>query len=674
LNFTNVDPTGVASSHLGFIAALATGKPLYVPPGNYYFSSTIPCPVKVDIEGAGPESTRFFGLKNLILFSNGVQFVETFRVEGIEFDGQRVRTNFPYMAWEQTDTYGIQHHIVLLANRRNNRSRFYVRNCRFKDTVNLPLVADHFHNCRVYDCEFYRTRDPGFRFCDTVQWIGNTSRFGSDNGVSISRGCRHVTVNNNLFHDMESYGLWLSGFNVPMTGTITISGAAYTPGSLVNVSTSAGGLGSPSLDVLYSIPNGDGTWGTIKIASVTNSTTATAYVLQEIKVAAQAVATSGYYQAPHNGVATFTCMGNTIIGGYSSGLGLREAVRRGTITGNTFIRNGFIADSEKFTRGTIPVGSSTLTVTNGAIFTLNQFALIEPPNSFQDYFLAKVTGIAGNVLTLNHTAPETYADEEVRPVQESPGEGYHILLTAQPIGIYAQPEYMNISGNLFDESKQVSIQLGNTGAGPARRVSVTNNQFFRSQGASSTNGIAVAISENATTQVSDIVVAGNQIGSGHIRSVSLAQYGTAPRTVTVRDNVGFSGTGLVITDNSNAGAQVTVTGVGFSSIDKSGAEFFENIGFTNSTTPVVTTNVMPVNRFANVLSTAETINSFTLGAAFGTTISPLFILRNGSGVTSITITYNQNFIRTQSGANLILGPYQAALFCFISSTVVQQIG
>jgi len=85
-----------------------------------------------------------------------------------------------------------------------------VTNCSFVGMQGLPV---HLRGVRGYaaltECYLRRSLDPGFVFCENVQFSGNLSEYSMDNGASISRGCeRAVAVGNTII------GAWFSGIHI----------------------------------------------------------------------------------------------------------------------------------------------------------------------------------------------------------------------------------------------------------------------------------------------------------------------------------------------------------------------------------------------------------------------------------------------------------------------------
>ena len=88
-----------------------------------------------------------------------------------------------------------------------------VKNCNFLNVRGLPVffqgvsdkvlvTGNYFENCL----------DPGFIWCESVQFIANIVKKGADNGVSVSRGCVKAVIANNIFEDVAYWGVWCSGF------------------------------------------------------------------------------------------------------------------------------------------------------------------------------------------------------------------------------------------------------------------------------------------------------------------------------------------------------------------------------------------------------------------------------------------------------------------------------
>ena len=91
-------------------------------------------------------------------------------------------------------------------------SDFKVINCDFSKVGGLPVLFRGVTRPRVYESRFEWTMDPGFTFCPYPEFSRNLVRNGTDNGVSLSRGCTFVQCHDNTFENVAYYGMWFGGW------------------------------------------------------------------------------------------------------------------------------------------------------------------------------------------------------------------------------------------------------------------------------------------------------------------------------------------------------------------------------------------------------------------------------------------------------------------------------
>jgi len=548
---------GVTDDSPVFEYALSSGCRLTVPEGVYYFASgvTLPDGGVLDMEGTGTAIIR--AASGVIPFQSKMTYPFTYihkvRLQNIIFDGERVRGTFPYMD-SAGDTYGLFTAVFAAAEVSDISSEIDIRGCTFENIASLPILFDHFKRVTVIGNHFYKTRDPGFRFCNNVRFQANTSEFGSDNGVSISRGCKNVVLTDNVFKDCEAAGLWLSGFDVNLSSSgrsATVTGT-YTAGSSATLTISGSSFFSPKhIGTTMTLTDGSSNSGVVKIESVTGTNTASVTVLLAIPAAIQGVSTTNFQEAPHNGVSNFTCANNTIVGGYIAGIHAGEGPNRGTISGNTIVRSGFLADSEVSSIGTVAASSTSLVVEDGSLFTADDYILIEPRTSLQDYFIGQVASVTDDTITLTAAPPETYTNEPVYLCHLNASTGYGIFIFGQITGITRPAQYLNISGNMLDEYKSYGIVLGTTATYPSSDVSITNNYFTQSKDIVDATKSAVYISEATGTTMANITVANNTADAAHNNLVELRQRGVTLRSITVVNN-NTSATKLTALDSDDS--------------------------------------------------------------------------------------------------------------------------
>lgn len=550
---------GVTDCSEAFERAINTGCKILIPSGVYYLASSVEIPDGgiLDLLGVGTPIIR--AAQNVIAFSNDVSYpfghAHKIKLENIIFDGERVRGTFPYMD-ASGDDYGMLSAVRASASLEDDNSEIEIHNCTFERMASLPILFDHFKQVTVTSCTFYKTRDPGFRFCNSIRWTNNLTHFGSDNGVSTSRGCKNVVVSDSVFRDCEAAGVWLSGFDVNYSSsgrTATLSGT-YTIGATSTLTISGSAfLVAKHQGTYMTLINGSDE-AVVKIDTITSSNTATCTNITAIPAALQNSATSSFQEAPHNGVQNFTCTNNVIVGGYSAGVHAGEAPCRGTIAGNSIVRTGYLADSEINTIGTIASGSTTLEVADATGFEAGDKILIEPSTSLAQYYISEISSIDGTTITLTDAPTETFANEPVYLCHENTSGGYAIYMFGQRTAIQRPAQYINITGNMIDEFYRYGIVLGTSDTWPVSDILIQGNSFYQSQDENTaTSKYVIHISEAASSETGQVIVQNNFADGTHDRLVNIIQRGTDVRDITVKNN---TTTATIITavdaDNSNA--------------------------------------------------------------------------------------------------------------------------
>lgn len=531
------------SDSAAFQAAVNTGNFIIIPSGHYYFDVPVVIPPGGDLLLCGQGDVVITAASGISAFTTKQDYPFTFArridVSGITFDGQRERRAFPYMD-SNGDTYGMFTALFAAADP-NAASSIRIRNCVFKDTASLPVLFDHFKDVYVTDNLFERTRDPGFRFCDNVIFSNNITRFGSDNGVSISRGCRNVTITGNIMQDCEAAGIWLSGFDVSHASagrTFKITGADYDVGSQVTVAISGSSFfRAKHIKTPFTVTDANGNQGVVQLISITGGNAATATVLKAIPIGARDTALSNFQEAPHNGVQYFAVTGNTVIGGYIAGIHAIEGVRNGTITGNIVLRSGYLGDSEVSTRGTVLAGSTDLTVTSAVGFTVNDTILLQPANGLFIEQTAVIKAINGSTFVLHIPVAVTLVDVTVRLCHIHTSSGYGMFIAGQVTGIPQPAEHILIGDNVIDQYVNYGIVLGTGSTYPVRYVTISDNRFSLSQDLGVNSKSAVHISEAVGTSTANVVIKDNTVDNMHLRIVNMLQRGDSLRSICIRDNI-----------------------------------------------------------------------------------------------------------------------------------------
>jgi Pectate lyase superfamily protein len=661
---------GVTDDSAAFQAVVdyvgSSGKTIYVPDGTYKIGTNIipPNGASFELVGASKIGTVIKGGVGNVIFTSDTsvaspKLVANVVFRDLTFDGEHVRGTFPYASFG-SDSYTMLMPIVLSASATSTTSSVEVHSCKFVRIPNLPILVSHFSRTVVTNCEFYKTRDPGFKYCKKVVFSNNTTTFGSDNFVSISRGCKNVAITGNIFKESESSGIWVAGFDVAGSGTVTAFGT-YTSGGSVTLTRSTGSWSVDDINTPVTLTSGANK-ATFQITSVSTSLIANGIAASAVPAPLQNTAAVWSY-APHVGTENVTIANNTIVGGYTSGIYGASGGRRVSITNNNILRTGYVADSEKFTVGSIASGSTSLVVDNGAIFANNDYIILDPYNSFGEYLIAQASTVAGNTLTLSAAPTRTYARVTVYLC--------HINASARAVvvtGSNSGSEFYEggkgiIANNYIENFVEMGVLLGSS-LGTVSNMSVASNVINVTNTIGAPSRTAIKISESVEGNASNINIANNTYidGAGG-NMLNFAQNDTTPRSSIVIDGNAILGSATKTAGDANSYLSRWVL--------NGSRQRVSNIDFdTWNVVAVSTNNVLITSSLTTLNETGvATVNNFTKPASAELSV---FWVRNNSA-SNVTITHNTSLIRALGATNIVLATNETAGFIFVASTIVQQI-
>ena len=680
---------GTADDRVAFTDAIATGKTVLIPDGTYNLTTGVVISSgTLNLIGSSKDKVKLISNVGTWMFVGNMTNVQ---FENITFDGRRVRdvNGWPYSN-PQTNN-GSFRAIQATAPQGDDSTSVIIDKCDFLNFSSLPIFFYFFYNARVTNSKFYKTLDPGFVFCNNVVWSNNITEFCADNGVSMSRGNNNVIVESSIFKDCQGTGIWISGFALPGTGTVTATGASFNVLDQVTLTFSVSGqLGN---DKPYVTQKSGSLEATYKIKQITSSTTAIAECINAIDPAFQGTTIATWEFGPSLGPNRFCISNNIVIGAQYGAIYGDPANANVNISNNIFARTGWCADSEIYTFGSIAISSTTLKVNNSSNFNIGDYILIDPISSQRDYFITQITNISGNTITTLTSPDVTYSNEKIYLVHTGStttvGDGRHIQIIGNMGGFPdANPYQISISNNIMIESAGEAIIIGRSfNNNTSKNITIRGNSIYFPANAVGPFDLnkrhALYINEydlQAAPSKNIILTDNFYTGTGNI--LYLAQNSLANRQYIVCSNNTYpSGqhfyafdilTSTNLTDNYRTSHYNEFGCLEADAIQVKTLEF----GPSPWTIATVVSGVMNVKlstlQFAGTNPTTQ-ITEFTKGV---NTDLVVFSLRNSSLTVGETITIVQDFtkIRTQTGANLVLGPGQTALFAFLNSTVVAQIG
>jgi hypothetical protein len=677
--WTGADPTGTNDSSVAYTLAMQARGELVPTPGNYHFtaSAQIP-PLGVLRIRAMRGNVTFTGDKDVVLFTRTPgSSVRGVHLTGIVFDGQHVRNLRPYRDY-QNDSYGFITAFGLEADPLAAETFVRIENSYFRRVASLPFAVSHFKDVTMTETSFFKTKDPGFRYNRNVRIIGGMSEWSADNGLSVSRGNLNVAITAFTVKDATSDGIFISGWNT--TGatatTLTVVGTTYATGETVQVYASASGSFTPAdVETLMHVrdPGGTGS-GVLRITGYVSSQQISAVVLQPIPAAIQNVATNLWAVSPHNGPLNFSLTNCVIIGANLRGVAAMLGSGKGTITGLTVLRTGMVADSEKVTKGSIAAGSTQMTVLDASIFTAGAGVILDPKNSMQDYFVARINSISGNVLTLNRPSPMGYGLEDARHCTLS-SVGAAIALGGNMVGWNTYAEHIKVSDCLLLDYRSYAIDINSDDAGSVRSSDFVDNRMGNPSGMS-TKDIDIYIRESAGMPMGDLFFENNRSLSTLGRFIVVEQRGGTKRSIFVSDNKAP----YLTTANHFKAYNLDAANADISSvypISMRDAYNIEQQAATKVRSYAAGTidgagQLIVTSGFMRVTPAVGGQNLVSVVSALGDGCLE-FTLANNSSVDPITIKYDPAKIRTKTKADVVIPAYGAVKFIMLDA-IAQQNG
>lgn len=195
------------------------GGIVFIAPGTYSLNGPLTAKSNVRLTGAGPATVLSSTVDgNLIVSGSGT--LTDFAVEDMKFLGPvsntvTVPTRNRTTSGAGTETaISIDGDLDTATPGTGTITNIAVRRVVVQNTTSLPIRLFGIRGeVSVTGCRFVNTMDVGFGFCEQVICSDNTSLMSQDNGYSISRGCKKVTVTGNTVENACYHGIWLSGFS-----------------------------------------------------------------------------------------------------------------------------------------------------------------------------------------------------------------------------------------------------------------------------------------------------------------------------------------------------------------------------------------------------------------------------------------------------------------------------
>jgi hypothetical protein len=680
---------GVADDRAAFQNAIATGKTVFIPDGTYNLTTGVGISSgTLNLIGSSKDKVKLISNVGTWMFLcnvSGIQF------ENITFDGRRVReiNGWP---WFDPQPYDGTFRIIQAQSPQGLDNSFIsIDKCEFLNTASLPIFFYYFNNVKITNSRFYKTGDPGLVFCNKVFWSNNITEYSLDNGVSMSRGNDNAIIESSIFKDCRANGVWVSGYVIPGTGTVTATGASFNVLDQVTLTSSTNQFQSGFINNYLTQKSG-ALEATYKIISVTSSSVAIGVCVNSIDPAFQATAISDWEFSPSYGPNNFIVSNNIIIGGYYGGISAQQSNNNGQISNNVILRSGWQADSEIKTIGSIASGSTTLNVNSSSNFSIGDYIIINPANSYREYFITKITNIAGNIITTETSPTITYISENIQLVHTESTittARNDIFISGSNSGVPDEvSNQISISNNIMSDSAGGCILLVGSlvqDGGSVKNIKINNNSMYYSLNSAGLfplnlrHGVFIN-EENPLAQPCENIIVTDNFYTGYGRILNYRQNSLAIRNYIVCANNTYPN-----------GSDFSAIDIATSTVltDNYRTSHYDQYGTLIADAITTKTLQFPSWQVANVVAGVMNVIQSTI-AFFGTNPTTqitdftkgvnsdllVFSLRNSNTFagSTITIVHNTSKIRTQSGSDIVLVPGAAALFAFVNNTTVIQIG
>jgi len=400
--------------------------------------------------------------------------------ENIIWDGGNVRTSWaPYV---NSRTGG---RAFTLRGPHNALASVNVINCEFNNFNDLPFwIASMRKKVLISRCDFWKCKDPGILYNRHVHIADSNSWFSADNAWSVSRSNGRVTVKN-CFAYAPFGGLFIGGVDrtQAVTSTATLSGAAYTAGSILTLT--IGGTGS----VLYkeqensniTLRAGGGTdVAVVRVTSVASPLSATCVALEAVPAGLQAIATSDWSDGPYAGTSDFDISG--YMSRFSGGAGIfgNRGVRNGHIHHCTLIGSGMKINGESYTTGNSVVGAANkLKVADASAYIVAGYVCIDPFTTDENHVILGINSIdlPNNELTLSGALPRILVNADVYYADRVGGVGGITLVGGFETAVqnwFVQD--IIIDHNTIIDSTNFGIRIGSS-SGSGRDVTIEGNRI-----------------------------------------------------------------------------------------------------------------------------------------------------------------------------------------------------
>lgn len=229
---------GIANDAPAFQAAIdaaATfGLSVYFPPGTARLSSSLNAKSNVTICGEGASSIFTATAEIGSAFGTPTSDLSNFTIRDVAFRGGATDLNQPRRR-DRAATNSFTQAIRMLGSGYNGVvpgdatvypviKNITIDNVTFLNTKTLPFYFAGITNVKVLNCFIRNCMDPGFVYVNGVDFSHNTVENSADNGVSVSRRCKNVTIANNIIRGTAHYGIWCAGFYSDADGGLQAPG------------------------------------------------------------------------------------------------------------------------------------------------------------------------------------------------------------------------------------------------------------------------------------------------------------------------------------------------------------------------------------------------------------------------------------------------------------------
>ena len=267
---STTDHTSYIQEAIDYVANIATGKPLYIPEGNYVVTSTVYIPPLAELRGAGAEKTFIHNISSATTFQtidgSSKQFDDggyatvnaphNIRINGFTFVNSTTNAD-PIMQLDCLSDSVIEQCEFIGDIAASTATSALVTAINLRDTASYP--ANKTNNVAIKNCVFYKVGDAISSNYDISNIVITENTFKTlERGVVVAEtltgvtsqltGPQHVIISNNTFDTVNKQAIYAGSTSTSYASDInSVDNYFYNVGNLGRGDTT----GTQQTEVIY---------------------------------------------------------------------------------------------------------------------------------------------------------------------------------------------------------------------------------------------------------------------------------------------------------------------------------------------------------------------------------------------------------------------------------------